>query len=91
MDVFEAQRFLVENRLGAGPGVLPGGGVGEVVVLAQSLPVLRLMLDPEVAAAGLLAVEGVAAQEPGRIHLVDGRASVDAVAEEIWSIVSRYV
>ena len=33
----------------------------------------------------------LAAEEPDRIRLVDGRASVDAVAEEIWNIVSRYV
>ena len=30
-------------------------------------------------------------QEPDRIRLVDGGASVESVAEEIWKIVSRYV
>jgi dTMP kinase len=33
----------------------------------------------------------LAAEEPDRIRVVDGRASVDAVAETIWNIVSRYV
>ena len=33
----------------------------------------------------------LAAEEPDRIRLVDGGASVEAVAEEIWKIVSRYV
>ncbi len=33
----------------------------------------------------------LAAQEPDRIRLVDGRASLEAVAAEIWNIVSRYV
>jgi thymidylate kinase len=33
----------------------------------------------------------LAAQEPDRIRLVDGRASVEDVAAEIWNIVSRYV
>ena len=37
------------------------------------------------------AYHALAAQEPDRIRLVDGRASVDGVAEEIWNIVSRYV
>jgi dTMP kinase len=33
----------------------------------------------------------LAAHEPDRIRLVDGGASVEAVAEEVWNIVSRYV
>ena len=33
----------------------------------------------------------LAAEEPERIRLVDGSASVEAVAEAIWKIVSRYV
>jgi dTMP kinase len=33
----------------------------------------------------------LAAQEPGRIRLIDGRAAVDTVAREIWQIVSRHV
>jgi dTMP kinase len=33
----------------------------------------------------------LAAQEPGRIRLVDGRASREAIAAEIWNLVSRYV
>jgi dTMP kinase len=37
------------------------------------------------------AYHALAAQEPDRIRLVDGRASAGAVADEIWKIVSRYV
>jgi dTMP kinase len=33
----------------------------------------------------------LAAQEPDRIRLVDGRTSLEDVAAEIWNIVSRYV
>jgi dTMP kinase len=33
----------------------------------------------------------LAGREPDRIRLVDGGASVEAVAEEVWNIVSRYV
>ncbi|MNC93404.1 hypothetical protein D3C83_100260 [compost metagenome] len=54
--MFEAECFLVEDRLRAGAGVLPAGGIGEAVVVAQSFAFLGLVLDAEVAAAGLLAV-----------------------------------
>jgi dTMP kinase len=37
------------------------------------------------------AYQMLAAQEPDRIRTVDGRASVEAIADEIWKIVSCYV
>ena len=37
------------------------------------------------------AYHALAAEEPGRIRLVDGSSSVDAIADEIWKIVGRYV
>ena len=37
------------------------------------------------------AYHSLAAQEPERVRLVDGRAGIHQVAEEIWTIVSRYV
>jgi dTMP kinase len=37
------------------------------------------------------AYHALAAQQPERIRLVDGRASVKAVAHNIWEIVSRHV
>src|SRR5207237_205154 len=64
--VVEGARFRVEARLRAGPGVLPGGGVGEPVVVSESFAVLRLVLDPEVAAARLLPVQRIAAGEHGQ-------------------------
>ena len=57
VDVLEHERLLV-----AGSGVspvarpLPGADVGEVLVVAQGLALVGLVLHPEVAAAGLLAV-----------------------------------
>ncbi len=37
------------------------------------------------------AYHALAKREPGRIKLVDGRASIEAIEQEIWSIVSAYV
>ena len=37
------------------------------------------------------AYHALAAQEPQRVHLVDGRANIDTVARQIWEIVSRHV
>jgi dTMP kinase len=37
------------------------------------------------------AYHALAAQEPARVRLVDGRAGVEPVAREIWEIVSRHV
>ena len=49
----------------------PRGHVGEVDVVALRFAFLGLMLDPEVAAARLLAVEGVAAHQLGQLEEVD--------------------
>src|SRR3954471_20897387 len=67
MHVLELERFLVK-RLGTdvgGPetGVLPRGDVREVLVVAERLAVFRLVLDAEVAAAALLAMQRVAAEQ----------------------------
>jgi dTMP kinase len=37
------------------------------------------------------AYTALAAAEPGRFHLIDGKAPVEAVAEQIWNVVSRHV
>ena len=37
------------------------------------------------------AYHALAAQEPARVRLVDGRADVDTVARQVWDIVSRHV
>src|SRR5581483_11095165 len=84
VDVVEGQRFLVEDRLGAGAGVLPGGAVGEAVVVPQRLPFLGLVLDPEVAAARLLPVQGVAADEDGEVEeVVDPARLLQRLVERV--------
>jgi dTMP kinase len=37
------------------------------------------------------AYHALAAREPERVKLVNGRAGIDAIEQEVWSIVSRYV
>ena len=37
------------------------------------------------------AYHALAAREPGRVKLVDGRADVDAIERQVWSIVAAYV
>ena len=56
----ELERLLVQAGVGVVARVLPGRDVREVLVVAQRLAILGLVLDPEVAAAALLAVQGVA-------------------------------
>src|SRR5213592_2737296 len=54
---FVVQRLFVEARLAVVAGEFPRGDVQELVVIAQRLAIGRLMLDPEVAAARLLALQ----------------------------------
>ena len=54
----------------AGRSGLPGGDVGEVLVVAQGLAVRRLALLAEVAAARLLAVQRVEAHQLGELEEV---------------------
>jgi dTMP kinase len=37
------------------------------------------------------AYHALAAREPGRVKLVDGRADVDTIERQVWSIVAAYV
>jgi len=37
------------------------------------------------------AYHALAAAEPGRVKVVDGRADIDSIEAEVWGIVSRYV
>ena len=37
------------------------------------------------------AYHALAAREPERVKVVNGRAGIDAIEQEVWSIVSRYV
>ena len=63
-------------------GPLPGGDVGEVLVVALGLALLGLVLGPEVAAAGLLAVEGVEAHQLGQLEeVVDPAGLLEGLVE----------
>src|SRR5262245_15731152 len=59
VDELEGERLRVQDRSGAHAGELPGRDVGEVLVVAPRFAVGRLVLLPEVAAAGLAAVERI--------------------------------
>jgi thymidylate kinase len=37
------------------------------------------------------AYHDLAAQHPARIRMVDGTASIDAIENDVWDIVSQYV
>ena len=37
------------------------------------------------------AYHALAAREPQRVRIIDGRAGVEAIAEEIWKVVEPYV
>src|SRR5690606_14856977 len=76
LDVLELERLLVE-RLGRVLALpLPGGDVAVVVVVAPGLALFGLVLLTEVAAAGLLPVEGVAGHELGEAEEVGDPTSL---------------
>ena len=59
MNILEFQGLLVQFGLLVIPFVLPGADITEVLVIAHRLAVRGLVLDPEVPAAGFLAVQGI--------------------------------
>jgi hypothetical protein len=63
MDVLEPERLLVKPGLAIRAEILPGGDIGKAVVVAPRFTILRLILFTKVAAARLLAKQGVAAHE----------------------------
>src|SRR4051812_32435113 len=63
MGVLELELLGVQLGSTHVAGPLPGRDVREVLVVAQGLALVGLVLDAEVAAAALLAVAGVVAQE----------------------------
>ena len=71
MDVLVLEDFAVQDGRSALRGPLPGGDVGEVVVVAQGLTLGGLALRAEVPATALVAVEGVDAHELGELDEVD--------------------
>jgi hypothetical protein len=76
VDVLERQRLLVQRWGLAGALVLPHGRVGEALVVALGLAVVHLVLLAEVAAAGLVAGEGVEAHELAELEEVGDAAGL---------------
>src|SRR5205823_5621513 len=63
MDGLELERLRVQQRRLPDAGELPRGNIAEPLVVAPRLTLRRLILLPEVAAAGLVALQRVAAHE----------------------------
>src|SRR5215207_8061455 len=74
VDVLELERFLVERRCGVDALELPCGDVREVLVVAQRFALFGLVLHPKVAAARLLAGEGVEAEQLAELEEVGDAA-----------------
>src|SRR2546426_12199208 len=72
----ELERLLVQHRRHPDARELPGGDVAEARVVALRLTLGRLMLLAEVAAAGLLAMQGVVAHQLGELQEVPHPARV---------------
>src|SRR5437016_1910106 len=68
--VLELELLLVQLGRRADAFELPRGDVAEVVVVAERLALFRLVLDSEVTAARLLAVQRVAAQQLAELEEV---------------------
>ncbi len=63
MDVVEGELLFVQHRGSADAGEFPRGDVAEVLVVASGFALFGLILLPEVAAAALVAVQGVDAHQ----------------------------
>ncbi len=74
MDELELERFLVQRRPLADALELPRADEREVLVVAQRLALLGLVLDAEVPAAALLALERVETDELGELEEVGDAA-----------------
>src|SRR5687768_8303058 len=73
-DVLEGELLVVLARRVAGTGELPHGRVTECRVVPLRLAVLGLMLDAEMTAARLVAVERVDAHQLGELHEIGDAA-----------------
>src|SRR5438128_2467064 len=76
MNRLERERLLMEHRLLARPRELPGRHVAEALIVALGLALRRLVLLAEMAAARLLAVQGVVAHQLGELEKVRHPTSV---------------
>lgn len=70
VDFLEARGSLASLGLARSPEHIPGGGVGEVFIIALGFAIGVLMLGAEVTAAALFTVEGILAEEFGELHEV---------------------
>src|ERR687890_1979012 len=82
VDVLVLEVFAVQDRGSALWRPLPGGDVGEVLVVAQRLALGGLALRAEVPAAALGAVQGVDAHQLGQLDEVGHPAGVLEVLVE---------
>src|SRR6476659_477336 len=74
----------MQDRRAVLPAPLPGGDVGELVVVTQRLAVLGLGLGAEVAAAGLAAVQRVDAHQLSELEEVgDAAGLLEALVERV--------
>src|SRR5690606_25979926 len=84
LDDVVLQLFLVADRRHRVAGPLPGSYVGEVVVVALGLAFLVLVLGAEVAAAGFLALLGVAAHQHAELEeVVDATGLLERLVDAL--------
>src|SRR5437660_12463188 len=70
VDFFVNQRLLLQHRRLVWPLIPPRRDVGEMVVVAFGFAVFSLVLFPEMAAAGFVAMERVEAEPLSELHEV---------------------
>ena len=76
MNSLKLQGFLVQLRLLAVPLEFPCADVGEVSVITHGFAVRELMFNPEMTAARLFAVQGVASEQFAEFEEVGHAAGV---------------
>ncbi len=76
MDILEFQRLLVQFGLLACTLELPGRRIAEVLVVTLGFAVIVLVLDAEVTAAGLFAVQGILGQQFAELEEVGQTAGI---------------
>jgi len=87
MDFLIHQRFLVQDRRFILALVFPGRDVGEMLVIAERLALGGLKFLAEMAPAGFAAVQGIQAEEFGKLHeIVHSTGGAHAAVENATRI-----
>src|SRR5258708_38597130 len=73
-DELETQRFLVQNRLAAGPRPLPGGDEREFLIIANGFSISRLIFLPKMGSAGLASGQGVITHQLAECEIISDPA-----------------